>query len=138
MLESRLFFFSWLNWLYVVFTKFLFSFLILSRFWKARVISIYRQFELLKYCYTFNNHLPKFNIYDTKGHSSIVCLLIHWVLVSLERTCTTQEKFDITLLLSEKCPNSEFFLVRILPYSEWIRKIWTRKKLDFRHFSCSV
>ena len=138
MLESRLFFFSWLNWLYVLFTKFLFSFAIFSRFWKARVISIYRQFELLKYCYTFNNHLPKFNIYGTKSHSSIVCLLIHWVLVSVERTYTTQEKFNITLLLSEKCPNSEFFLVRILPYSEWIRKIWTRKKLDFQHFSCRV
>ena len=35
----------------------------------------------------------------------------------------------------EKCPNAEFFLVRI--QSEY-RKIWTKKNSVFGHFSCSV
>ena len=35
----------------------------------------------------------------------------------------------------EKCPNTEFFLVRI--QSEY-RKIWTKKNSVSGHFSCSV
>ena len=52
------------------------------------------------------------------------------------------------LTLREKCPNKEFFLVRIFPYSDWIRvslriqskcgKIRTRKNSVFGHFSRSV
>ena len=37
--------------------------------------------------------------------------------------------------LREKCPNMEFFLVRIFLYSDWIR---TRKNSVFAHFSRSV
>ena len=55
--------------------------------------------------------------------------------------------------LREKCPKTEFFLVRIFPHSDWIRrdtpytlylsvfspkKIRTRKNSVFRHFSRSV
>ena len=36
--------------------------------------------------------------------------------------------------LHEKCPNTEFFLVRIFPHSDWIR---TRKNSVFGHFSRS-
>ena len=48
--------------------------------------------------------------------------------------------------LREKCPNTEFFLVRIFPYSDWIRKSpysvrirenMDQKKLLFGHFSRS-
>ena len=48
--------------------------------------------------------------------------------------------------LREKCPNTEFFLVRIFLYSDWIRikssylvfrKIRTRKNYVFGHFSRS-
>ena len=34
-----------------------------------------------------------------------------------------------------ECPNTEFFLVRIFPYSNWIR---TRRNTVFRHFPHSV
>ena len=52
--------------------------------------------------------------------------------------------------LREKCPNTEFFRVRIFPHSDWIRrdtalriqsecgKIRAWKNLVFGHFSCSV
>ena len=44
--------------------------------------------------------------------------------------------------LPEKCPNTEFFLVRSFPCSNWIRKftelecrkVWTRKNSVFGHF----
>ena len=55
----------------------------------------------------------------------------------------------LPLTLREKCPNTEFFLVRIFPHSQWIRgdtlriqskcrKIRTRKRTVFGHFSRSV
>ena len=34
-------------------------------------------------------------------------------------------------VLREKCPNTEFFLVCIFPYLDWIRKKWTRKNSVF-------
>ena len=40
-----------------------------------------------------------------------------------------------SLSLREKCPNTEFILVRIFPHSDWIR---TRKNSVFGHFSRSV
>ena len=42
---------------------------------------------------------------------------IHWL------TCFPKK------LLREKCPDTELFLVRIFLYSDWIREIWTRKKM---------
>ena len=39
--------------------------------------------------------------------------------------------------LSEKCPITEFFLVRIFPHSDWCGEIRTRKNSVFGHFSCS-
>ena len=40
------------------------------------------------------------------------------------------------IALHEKCPNTEFFLVCIFPYSDWIR---TRKNSVFGHISrCAV
>ena len=38
------------------------------------------------------------------------------------------------MALREKCPNTEFFLVRIFPHSDWIR---IRKNSVFEHFSLS-
>ena len=44
-----------------------------------------------------------------------------------------------TFVLREKCPNTEFFLVRsISPYSAECGKIRTRKNSAFGHFSRSV
>ena len=49
--------------------------------------------------------------------------------------------YIILYSLREKCPNTEYFLVRIFPYSDWIqsecRKIRTRKNSVFGHFSRS-
>ena len=48
------------------------------------------------------------------------------------------------LSLSEKCPNTEFFLVHIFPHSDWIRRFhseWNtdqKKNSVFGHFSRSV
>ena len=39
------------------------------------------------------------------------------------------------LILCEKCPNAELFLVSIFPHSDWIR---TRNNVIFGHFSRSV
>ena len=36
--------------------------------------------------------------------------------------------------LREKCPNTEFFLVRIFPYSDWIREKTDQKNSVFGHF----
>ena len=36
--------------------------------------------------------------------------------------------------LREKCPNTEFFLVRIFPYSDWIRENTDQKNSVFGHF----
>ena len=41
-----------------------------------------------------------------------------------------------TPILREKCPNTEFFLVRAFPHSDWI-KIRTRESSVFGHFSRS-
>ena len=41
----------------------------------------------------------------------------------------------LNLSLREKCPNKEFFLVCVLPHSDWIQ---TRKNSAFEHFSRSV
>ena len=35
----------------------------------------------------------------------------------------------LKLTLREKCPNTEFFLVRIFPHSDWIRENMDQKKL---------
>ena len=37
--------------------------------------------------------------------------------------------------LREKCPNTEFFLVRIFLYSDWLQEIRANKKFVFGHFS---
>ena len=37
--------------------------------------------------------------------------------------------------LREKCPNTEFFLVRIFPYSVRVRENTEQKKLHIGHFS---
>ena len=34
----------------------------------------------------------------------------------------TGDCFCIEILLREKCPNTEFFLVRVFPHSDWIRR----------------
>ena len=52
-------------------------------------------------------------------------------------------KFWSTWTMREKCPNTEFFLIRIFLYLNWYRiqskysKIRTRKNYVFGHFSCS-
>ena len=36
---------------------------------------------------------------------------------------------EVNIALHEKCPNTEFFLVRIFPHSDWIRENMDQKKL---------
>ena len=43
-----------------------------------------------------------------------------------------------TLPLRVKCQNTDFFLVHIFLYLEWIPEKWTRKSSLFGHFSGSV
>ena len=38
----------------------------------------------------------------------------------------------LLLTLCEKCPNTQFFLVRILPYSDWIRRFTGYGKIRIR------
>ena len=39
------------------------------------------------------------------------------------------ESLQVCCTLREKCPNTEFFLVRIFPHSDWIRRDTDQKKL---------
>ena len=69
-----------------------------------------------------------------------------------DRSITIQIWFRFAIFtLREKCPNTEFFLIRILLYSDWIRiesvnlrihseyrKMRTRKNSLYGHFSGSV
>ena len=62
------------------------------------------------------------------------------------------DAWNLNFTLREKCPNTEFFLVRTFLYSDWIqeiyevnlriqseyRKIRTRKNSVFGHFSRNV
>ena len=38
------------------------------------------------------------------------------------KSISDTEKFWMTIILSKKCPNTEFFLVRTFPYLTWIQK----------------
>ena len=58
---------------------------------------------------------------------------IKWVLV-LKGIIFSETKY-VFLPLREKCPNTEFFLVRI---QSKYRKIWTGKNSIFGHFSGSI
>ena len=42
------------------------------------------------------------------------------------------------IVLREKCPNKEFFLVHIFPYLDRIWKIQTKENSVFGHFSHSA
>ena len=44
--------------------------------------------------------------------------LLHWQRYSVQRG----ELLNSIYSLREKCPNTEFFLVRIFPHSDWIRR----------------
>ena len=54
------------------------------------------------------------------------------------KTPVLEPFFFIKVALREKCPNTDFFLVRIFLYSVRYRKIQTRKNSVFGHFSHSV
>ena len=45
------------------------------------------------------------------------------------KSCYSAKHHPVTSSLGEKCPNTEFFLVRIFPYSVRIRKNTDQKKL---------
>ena len=59
-------------------------------------------------------------------------LTVSW---SLKHTSKNFSVNVFAISLYEKCPNTEFFLVRISPHSDWIR---IRKNYVFGHFSRSV
>ena len=46
-------------------------------------------------------------------------------------------EYQAFLSLREKCPNTEFFLVRILLYSVQIQESKDHKNSAFGHFSCT-
>ena len=54
------------------------------------------------------------------------CILYH---VGLDRDNDCWEKELPSITLREKCPNTEFFLVRILPYPVQMRESTDQKKL---------
>ena len=82
------------------------------------------------------------NVYYNKGlriYSSFIFYNVNFTCVAYSFILT------VCLTLREKCPNTEFFLVRIFRHSDWIRrdtvslcihtecgKIRTRKKLRIR------
>ena len=43
-----------------------------------------------------------------------------WFLTDVAHFCNTN--FTVEITRREKCPNTEFFLVRIFPHSAWIRR----------------
>ena len=57
---------------------------------------------------------------------SVSCLSINPFKVSYFLSFSAFLQYYVTVTLRLKCPNKEFSLVRIFPYSEH-RKIWTRK-----------
>ena len=52
---------------------------------------------------------------------------IHKIVKHKLKTCCKNFKVRLTILwiitLCENCPNTEFFLIRIFPYLDWIRKV---------------
>ena len=59
---------------------------------------------------------------------SVSCLSINPFKVSYFLSFSAFLQYYVTVTLRLKCPNKEFSLVRIFPYSK-LRKIWTRKTL---------
>ena len=58
----------------------------------------------------------------------------------MHKICKNMKYFAKTYLKKpprEKCPNTEFFLVRIFQYSVRIQENMDQKKSLFGHFSCS-
>ena len=70
---------------------------------------------------------------------------LYYFLINLKNFLWISRTF---ISLREKCPNTEFFVVRIFPHSDWVRRdteypskcgeIRTRKNSVFGHFSRSV
>ena len=56
--------------------------------------------------------------------NSISLLPATWYLASMKKDYrkNTPWKFTLLLALREMCPNTEFFLVRIFPHSDWSRR----------------
>ena len=59
------------------------------------------------------------------------CFKEHW-----QNSVWSKKRIDIMkIVLREKCPNKEFFLVHIFPYLDRIWKIQTKENSVFGHFS---
>ena len=54
---------------------------------------------------------------------------LRWLLLLIPVFMSHLRKEMLILTLREKCPNKEFFLVRIFPFSDWIRENTDQKKL---------
>ena len=62
------------------------------------------------------------------------CFKEHW-----QNSVWPKKRIDIMkIVLREKCPNKEFFLVHIFPYLDRIWKIQTKENSVFGHFSHSA
>ena len=64
---------------------------------------------------------------------------VNWCWKMKKWKLKTKKLLKITILaLCENCPNTEFFLVRILLYADWIQKNADQKKLRIWNFSRNV
>ena len=94
------------------------SFAALLRYTIVNLLTACSNFKLILSYQARNSHnIPrsKWNINFSKTHLSLLPYLnLGWASIS-----TTWNRYPT---LREKCPNTEFFLVRIFPYSDWIRR----------------
>ena len=67
----------------------------------------------------FSKYIPLFRKSSLKIRKKT--LHVVWKLASLQVFLNDFDySFDFDQLLREKCPNTEFFVVRIFPHSDWI------------------
>ena len=63
--------------------------------------------------------LPSFHVFS---HNLNTCTIAMKNLRNIHAVSTSQVEDTVKPPLHEKCPNTEFFLVRIFPHSDWIRR----------------
>ena len=67
--------------------------------------------NLFVHCIKIKARLSELQLYPNFGSRYLFCIL----------TCKGFSNWNFSSTLLEKCPNTEFFLLRIFPYLDWIR-----------------
>ena len=75
-------------------------------------------------CKKYKSVVPYFVIFAPLCNTCLTLSFFHFVIFELPHFLIILPHFVITKsypTLREKCPNTEFFLVRIFPHSDWIQ-----------------